>query len=61
MIPAFSIHCKDPSNLVAVPPLLTTEYWNFLFSLASCLGIDSNHSFIHPLSLLPAYFNVSSE
>ena len=34
--------------------------WNFLFSLANCLGIDSKHSRILDLSASSAYLTISS-
>ena len=42
MIPASSIHCRDPLYLEAVEPFLITEYWNFLFSFL--IFFDECHS-----------------
>ena len=41
-------------------PFLTMEYWNFLFSLANCFGMDSKHSRILDLSASSAYLTISS-
>ena len=43
-----------------LPPFLTMEYWNFLFSLANCFGMDSKHSRILDLSASSAYLTISS-
>ena len=60
MMPASSIHCRLPAYFAEVEPFFTTEYWNFLFSLASWRGMDWKHSLMRDLSFFSAYFTMSS-